>query len=210
MVSHIEFLVEEPSMEAALNELLPRLLGKITFTIHCYQGKNGLLTHLPQRLRGYAAWLPDDWRIIVVIDRDDDDCLELKHKLDNMVATSGMRNKSTSLAKHWQVASRLAIEELEAWYFGDWSAVCAAYPRVTASIPLRARYRDPDAIAGGTWEAFERILQRAGYFHSGLRKIEAARAIAVHWEPSRNTSHSFQTFCRCLHDIAQASLHGAC
>ncbi|OQC13978.1 MAG: hypothetical protein BWX73_02022 [Lentisphaerae bacterium ADurb.Bin082] len=209
MVSHIEFLVEEPSMEAALEELLPRLLGETTFAIHCYQCKNGLLTHLPQRLRGYAAWLPQDWRIIVVVDRDDDDCLELKHKLDSIVATSGMRNKSTPLVESWQVASRLVIEELEAWYFGDWTAVCAAYPCVTANIPLQARYRDPDAIAGGTWEAFERILQRAGYFSTGLRKIEAARAIAAHWEPSRNTSRSFQTFCRCLYDIAQAPLHGA-
>jgi hypothetical protein len=38
------------------------------------------------------------------------------------------------------------------------------YPRVSKSTPERAKYRDPDAIAGGTWEAFERILQNAGYF----------------------------------------------
>ncbi len=34
---------------------------------------------------------------------------------------------------------------------------------------------DPDAIPGGTWEAFERVLQRSGYFQTGLRKLEAAQ-----------------------------------
>ena len=91
------------------------------------------------------------------------------------------------------MVNRLAIEELEAWYFGDWSAVKSAYQRVPVNIPRTARYRDPDMITGGTWEAFQRILQRAGYFETGLRKIEAARAIAAHMTPSENTSRSFQS-----------------
>ena len=86
------------------------------------------------------------------------------------------------------------IEELESWYFGDWAAVCQAYPKVSKTVPQRARYRDPDAIRGGTGEAFERILQRRGYFETGLRKVAAARKIAPHIAPYRNTSHSFQLF----------------
>ncbi len=43
--------------------------------------------------------------------------------------------------------------------------------------------------------AFERILQKRGYCKTGLRKIEAARAIAAHIDPGRNRSHSFSTFC---------------
>ncbi len=90
--------------------------------------------------------------------------------------------------------NRLAIEELEAWFFGDWDAVRAAYPRVSKVIPNQANYRDPDAIKGGTWEAFERVLQRAEYFQTGLRKIEAARAVAGHWQPDSNRSRSFRVF----------------
>ena len=55
-------------------------------------------------------------------------------------------------------------------------------------------YRDPDAILGGTWEALERVLQAAGYFSSGIRKIEIAQAIAPHMDPKRNTSRSFCCF----------------
>jgi Domain of unknown function (DUF4276) len=92
------------------------------------------------------------------------------------------------------VVSRLAIEEIEAWYFGDWQAACTAYTKLTPTIPHQARYRDPDAIAGGTWEAFERILKRCGYFKTGLRKIEAAREIGAHLDPKRSRSRSFVKF----------------
>lgn len=37
-----------------------------------------LLARLPERLRGYASWLPDTWRIVVIVDRDDADCTTLK------------------------------------------------------------------------------------------------------------------------------------
>ena len=98
----------------------------------------------------------------------------------------------------------MAIEELEAWYFGDWEAVLAAYPRASATISSQAKYRNPDEIAGGTWEAFERVLQKAGYYSGGLRKVEAARAVATQMEPSRNTSPSFCTFRDVLREMASA------
>lgn len=60
----------------------------------------------------------------------------------------------------------------------------------------RAGFRDPDAIAGGTWEALERELQRRGYFKQGLRKLELAREVAARMDPQRNRSHSFG----CLRD----------
>lgn len=77
-----------------------------------------------------------------------------------------------------------------------------AYPRVNRNVPSRARYRYPDEVTGGTWEAFERVLKSAGYFTTGLRKIEAARAIARHMEPGRNTSPSFQALQGALCEMA--------
>ena len=58
----------------------------------------------------------------------------------------------------------------------------------------KAAYRDADAIRGGTWEALERVLQKEGYFVTGLRKKELARTIAAAMCPERNTSHSFCAF----------------
>ncbi|NLF57680.1 MAG: DUF4276 family protein, partial [Candidatus Hydrogenedens sp.] len=84
--------------------------------------------------------------------------------------------------------------ELEAWYFGDWDAVRIAYPKASPTIPGKAAYRQPDAIRGGTWEAFERVMKKAGYFKNGLRKVEAARKVAAHLNPNSNSSPSFCMF----------------
>ena len=190
-VEHVEVLVEEPSAEAALRILLPRILYKTTFEIYGHSCKSELLQRLPDRLKGYASWLPSTWRIIAMVDRDDDDCRDLKRRLDAIAKKAGLTVRSGSEEPQFSVVNRIAVEELEAWYFGDWAAVRKVYPRVNATVPSQAKCRQPDAIKGGTWEAFERVLQSAGYFKTGLRKIEAARAIAKHMEPSRNTSPSF-------------------
>ncbi|MEA3341355.1 MAG: DUF4276 family protein [Chloroflexota bacterium] len=200
-VTYVEFLVEEPSMEAFLRVLLPRLMDTVHFEIRTFQCKNDLLKRLPDRLRGYV-WFPENYRIVVVVDRDNDDCLELKQELERHAAQVRLPTRTHPQRGHFTVINRIAIEELEAWYFGDWDAVRAAYPRVSENVPRRAGYRDPDAIVGGTWEAFERVLRRSGYFKGGLRKIQAARSVAPHIDPTRNSSHSFQVFRDALLELA--------
>ena len=182
-------------MEAFLGALLPRLIPQDrSFEVKVFQGKQDLLGKLEARLRAYAQWMPEDWRLVVVVDRDDDDCLALKRRLEATAATAGLRTRSRARRRPWQLVNRIAIEELEAWYFGDWPAVRTAYPRVSATIPAQRGFRDPDVIAGGTWEAFERVMRRHGYFETGLRKVEAARAIGLHVDPGRSRSTSFTRF----------------
>lgn len=191
----IVFLVEEPSMEEFLRSWLPRSLpAGCPYRIHAHRGKDDLLKKLAARLRAFAAWKGVDRRIIVIVDRDDSRCPELKERLESAAEGAGLTSRRRAGKVRWNFASRIAIEELEAWYFGDWTAVCAAYPRVSATIPDKAPYRDPDAIAGGTWEALERVLKNAGYFKTGLRKMEAARAIGKLVDAGRSRSGSF----RCL------------
>ncbi|MBI4755713.1 MAG: DUF4276 family protein [Betaproteobacteria bacterium] len=197
-------------MEAALRLLLPKVLGDLSFEIYPHQCKDELLLRLPHRLRGYGqrrksdAWFRDHCRIVVVIDRDDDDCAGLKRRLEKMASEAGLATRASAKGSTYMVVNRLAIEELEACYFGDWEAVQAAYPGVSATIPSQAKYRAPDEIAGGTWEAFERVLQRAGYYSGGLRKVEAARTVAAHMAPSRNTSPSFCALREVLLEMVRA------
>ena len=194
-VSHFEFLVEEPSMEAFLTACLPRILPKnCTFQIRAHQGKVALLRNLGNRLNAYAKWLPPESRIVVIVDRDKDDCQKLKSKLEQICKEACLQSKRVASGPDWQVVTRIAIEELEAWYFGDWQAVCLAFPRASPNTPRQAKYRDPDAIKNGTWEAFERVLQRHGYFKQGLAKVEVATAVGQHIDPRRNSSRSFALF----------------
>lgn len=186
-------------MEAFLRGLLPRLLPKDrTFQVYPFQGKSDLLGKLEARLRAYAVWLPTDWRMVVIVDRDDDDCNVLKRKLESIARRAGLQTRSRSGRVRWQLVNRIAIEELESWFFGDWEAVRSAYPRVSSTVPNRRGFRDPDAIAGGTWEAFERVMRKSGYFKGGLTKIEAARVIGACVEPARSRSRSFSAFCSAI------------
>jgi hypothetical protein len=204
-VEHLEVIVEEPSMEAALQQLLPRILQGPSSAVYRHQCKDELLARLPERLRGYKSWLPESWRILVLVDRDDDDCRKLKARLEQMARETGLKTRSASRRGSYALVNRVVVEELESWFFGDWEAVRTAYPKVNPTIPAQAKYRDPDAITGGTWEALERVLQSAGYFKSGLRKLELARAIAPHMEPDRNTSQSFRAFLSALREASAST-----
>ena len=191
---HIEFLLEEQSAEAALKTILPKILpDNVSFHFHVFEGKQDLLRKLSLRLKGYRPWIPDDWRIVILIDEDRQNCRELKANLERAAREAGFVTKSSaSLYGNFQVVIRLAIEELEAWFFGDVKALRKAYPRISRTFQNRPKYRDPDAIKGGTHEALARLLKQ--YHPKWLPKTTVAQNIALHMEPSRNNSRSFQVF----------------
>ena len=187
----LEIHVEELSAEYALTALMPAIVPDVDYVVRRYQGKHELLKKLPQRLLGYARYPgPDLVRVVVLVDRDDEDCRDLRRRLDAMADAAGLR----ATGEERTVLNRVVIEELEACFFGDPAAISKAYPKVPATISTRRQFRDPDAIAGGTWEALERLLQSHGYFTAGLAKTTVALEIADHMDVERNTSRSFQVF----------------
>ena len=192
----LDILVEEESAEHLLRVLTPQIVPGVPFEIRRFSGKPALLRALPERMRGYAQMFRIDpsLRVLVLVDRDDDDCFVLKAQLEGIVRNSGLPTLSSSGTTPAAVATRIAVEELEAWLFGDISALRQVYPKVPASLDRQARYRDPDAIAGGTWESLERVLQRHGYHPAGLPKIRVAGAVARYMDVETNRSHSFVQF----------------
>jgi hypothetical protein len=194
MIAFIEFFVEEPSAEAFLSAVVPKIVPAIPFDVHAYQGVDDMLAKLPRRLRGYHAWLPDDHRIVVLRDEDRRDCRKVKRVIEAMATAAGLSVKRRGRAASFQVLTRVAVEELEAWLLGDVAALADAYPGVPPTLASQRAYRDADAIAGGTWEALERVLQRAGHFKGGLPKVQVAREVGQRMDPDRNTSQSFRTF----------------
>lgn len=191
---HIEILVEEQSMEEALKILLPRMLPpETTYRILSFQGKQNLLRQLPARLRGYK-WINDDYRIIVLLDEDRQNCLDLKQQMETAAQQAGLSTKTSAGGIRFQVLNRIVIEELEAWFLGDVEAIRQAYPRILATLAKTPKFRNPDSVPGGTWETLEKTMQRYGYFKGGYAKVEAARAISTYMDPNRNRSKSFQVF----------------
>lgn len=86
----LEVLVEEPSAEEALKTLLPKIVPGVAFEIIPFNGKSDLLRKLPVRLRDYTYyWAETGLRIVVLLDRDDDDCAELKNRLVEIAREAG-------------------------------------------------------------------------------------------------------------------------
>jgi hypothetical protein len=136
-----------------------------------------------------------------------DDCHEIKSKLERAAIQARLITKSSAGSiPRFQVLNRLAIEELEAWFFGDIQALHTAYPRISLGLGNRARYQDSDAIIGGTWEALARELKRAGYFPGGFSQITAAREISKFMAPERNRSKSFQVFRQGLIEMTRQEI----
>lgn len=191
---HFEILLEEESARVALENVLPNIIrNEDSFGIHPYNGKKDILNKLPRRLRGYKKWIPPDYTIVVLVDRDRDDCILLKRKLEEIAREAGLSTKSSPRYDGtFQVLNRIAIEELEAWFFGDIEALAAAYPGIPSTLGNKEKYRDPDMITD-TWEALEHVLQQAGY-PGPQQKTKVASNISRMMIPARNRSKSFQSF----------------
>ncbi len=192
---HIKFFLEELSAEVALRNILPKILSSDVICIfHAFEGKDDMLKKLPKLMKRHQ-WIPNDWRIFVLIDEDRKDCHQLKERLEAAAHEVGFVTKSSADPNEdFQVVNRIAIEELEAWFFGDVEALHTAYPRIPISLQSKAKYRNPDAIQGGTSEALEHLLIQKNYYRGRIPKPTVAQNIAQHMEPSRNRSKSFQVF----------------
>ena len=201
---HIEILVEDSSGEQLLQLVLPKILGQNgephTWRLHAYRGigripsklspagdpaKRILLEQLPRLLRGYAN-TPTIDAVVVVLDSDRRDCV------DFLVELKAVANACIPKPN---VLFRLAIEEMEAWYFGDRDALLRAYPR--AKTDVLNRYVQ-DSVCN-TWELLadavhpggSAVIKKQGWPLPGEVKLTWAKTIGPHISPDQNVSPSF-------------------
>ncbi len=196
---HIEFLLEEESAEIFIKIIMNRFFPLISFRCHTFQGKMDLLKKIPNRLKGYRFNQQDDLKIIILVDRDREDCFVLKKKLEDMAAVNGLHTRSKpKLDSTYTIINRIAINELESWYLGDWETLCTIFPRIPDQRN-KIHYRDPDQ---NTWEDLLKILQKGGYYSTGLLKLELASRMGNKIDPSRNVSNSFKLFYKAINEIS--------
>jgi hypothetical protein len=190
----IDFMVEEASMKAFLDSLLPTIISPpdtwVVHTLSCFKRK------LEGRLRGYSHSDPDTVCIIIISDLDLKNCIEKKQWLEDIVRRSGLKTKTNpAVDGSFSVITRLAIQELESWLLGDSKALHAAYDRIPESIGTKSKYQNPDSI-GNTWESLHALLKKEGYCSNDYPKIEVAWRVGQHMDYRVNKSTSFQCFIR--------------
>ncbi|MFP3506603.1 hypothetical protein [Burkholderia sp. SIMBA_062] len=204
---HIEVLVEDSSGAKLIENLLPRIVGTYgephTWRVHIYKGigrippnlspkadpaKRALLDQLPRLLSGYGK-TPGIDAVVVVLDSDRRDCKTFLRELNSLSAKCNPAPKTLF---------RLAIEEMEAWFFGDRQALLRAYPRARKEV--LGRY-EQDSVCD-TWELLadaiypggRSAIEAEGWPLPGQVKHEWAETIGPYMDIDANTSPSFCKF----------------
>lgn len=173
-MSRVVFLLEEPSMKAMLEGLLPRVFPGLNFLCLAHEGKSDLEKSIPRKLK---AWNEPGVRFVVVRDNDGGDCGKLKARLRTICDQAGRPD----------TLIRLACQELEGWYLGDPQALAAAYenPKL-ADLAAKAKFRDPDVLIKPSVD-LERLVPE-------FQKLAGARLLGKHLTESGNVSTSFGFF----------------
>lgn len=176
-MSRIVFLLEELSMKALLDELLPRLFEGLEFLCIHHEGKQDLEKSLPRKLR---AWSEPGARFVVIRDNDRGDCLSIKARIQKLCDDCGQRE---------EVLVRIACQELEAWYLGEPDALAEAFDKESLRrISQRADFRDPDVVP----QPSSRLRRLVPEF----QKVSGARRMGRFLTRERNRSTSFQVLLR--------------
>ncbi len=169
------FLLEEESMKALLDILLPQILPDgINFLCIPHEGKQDLEKSIPRKLR---AWQTPNTTFVIVRDKDSADCIEIKKRLVDLCVQAG---RSDSLV-------RIACHELESWFLGDLAAVEKAFNiKKLAEQQRNRKYKEPDKLSNAS-EELEKLVK-------GYRKVSGAKKIAAYMTIDQNYSHSFNCF----------------
>ncbi|NOY90539.1 MAG: DUF4276 family protein [Deltaproteobacteria bacterium] len=198
----LHLLVEGPSERAFLEPWLKRLLRSVAVKVHPHQGKGslpanltsppppkqrGLLDQLPAKLRGFANAGSPPPGVLVLIDADDDDCIDL---------AACIRRAADAVAPDLPVVVCIAVEETEAFYLGDLAALERAYPNADMEM---ARAYAPDSVCG-TWELFGEVIGDGG----GNKVLWAERmGESLTTSAARSRSPSFRALVRGLKHLAK-------
>lgn len=200
---HIEVLVEDSSGAALMEHLMPKLLGEAAgehrWRVHPFKGvgripKNltlqsdarikTLLDKLPRMLEGYGRSGYE--AVLVLVDTDRHDASVFRQGLEHMLEQCPNAPRTVF---------GLATEEIEAWYFGDRTALLEAFPR--ADKRVLNRYQQ-DTVCG-TWEMLAdalvkggaAALKKQGFHKAGEFKHDCANRIGPLMDVARNQSPSF-------------------
>ncbi len=191
MKGRVIFLLEEPSMKALLDGLLPRLLpGWVDgqhFQCLQHEGKSDLDRSIPRKLN---AWrIPGD-RFVIVRDNDGAHCVNLKARFQALCVANGRPDTLV----------RLVCQELESWYLGDLQALAQAFAGAKVDTPaLRKRFREPDVWQKPSVEVSRLV--------PSFQKGSGARAMAACLRETGNRSRSFQVFVQGVRRVAAEMGH---
>ena len=188
-MKEIVFFLEEPSAEAMLEGILPRLLPEdFTWRSVVFEGKHDLEKRIVKRMRGY---LNREARFIVLRDQDMADCRSVKTVLLEKCRQAGRTDAFV----------RIACHELESFYLADLAAVeRGLHVAGLAKRQYKEKYRNPD-IHTKPSQILREIVP-------SYQKVGGSRAIGHYLDLDNTRSSSFKNLVAAIRNIiAEVASH---
>jgi hypothetical protein len=164
--------------------------------------KRILLNNLPRLLKGYgrtfAGYRNYAAAVIVVCDLDDRNCKTFRAELLKILRACDPKPDTRFC---------LAIEEGEAWFLGDLSAVKGAYPKAKDAV-LNSYVLDGicgtwEKLADAVYQGGASALVAEGWQAVGAEKAKWAEAITPRMNVAKNKSPSFRYFALKLKELSE-------
>ena len=186
----IHIFTEELSIKNVLEVILPKILPiDVYYRIYPHQGKEDLEKALSSTLPSISK-IPGS-KILVTRDQDNNDCIELKQHLDEII--------SNNCACEYSI--RIVCKELESWFLGDMEAIEQAYPRFKAEQHVnKAEFRNVDKIAYANRQLLKHIPEYID--RQTLPKLEVSENISQFMDFSKNKSDSFNHTIKAILKLA--------
>lgn len=175
----LHIFTEEPSIKEVFDNIIPKIVPGLNFSIYPHQGKQDLEKGLKNTLPSISK-MPGA-KILITRDQDNDNCIELKNYLNEIV-----KEKCSCDYK-----IRIVCRELEAWFLGDMLAIDDAYLRFNSQqYKNKSEYRNVDNIVKPSQQLLKIIPEYSKY--ESLPKIELANRVSHFLTIEANQSSSFQ------------------
>jgi hypothetical protein len=173
------FLLEEPSMKAFLEVVLPAILPEnVYYRLIPHQGKSDLIASIPKKLKAIRE--PES-KFIILHDQDARDCVDLKREL---LQLTSFRSEDVLIS--------IVCCELESWYLGDFASLQLAYPHLNLDqYKNKSKFREPDKLKNAKQE-LKTIVSQTYQPVSHSARIATEMVSRQNFE--NNRSISFQYF----------------
>lgn len=174
---------EEQSMQVTLEALLPRLgLAAEDYQIVTFDGVRDLERSLTRRLR---RWQDPRARFLILRDNDRGDCKRRKMRLQELVDGSGNRLPAKI---------RIVVQELEAWFLGDITAL--------EQVGLLRSGRRPSVLRQDP-ESHGKPMDVLRQFDRTYQKNLGAKRIAPNMRLDDNTCRSFHATIKAIRELME-------
>jgi len=181
-MKHLVILVEEASMKAFLENVIPKLINNIEihYQIIDLKGKRNLLKSHKRKI---LNWNIPESKFIIIIDQDSKNCYDLKNDiLQEYEGTDKLSN----------ITVRIVCQELESFYLAQLNAVEKGLGiKDLTKMQQKEKYRNPDLL-----ENPKKELQRIT--NNQYQQILGSDSISKYLDLTEYRSNSFRVLLEAI------------